>query len=431
MYPKSSKEEEQLSKENLRLRSAVEELSILNDIATAIASTQSIDQITNLIVKKCVKHLKSEQGSIQLVDEKDFVNPFHTMIRVKDSQRGMNPLRFDQQISDWMLANKKPMIRNEFKHEEKIALQGDSILKIRSMLSVPMIIKGRMIGILTLFNRGSAVGFTEADQRLLTIIAGQSGNVIENSRLFDEEKKLIQIQEEIRVARDIQQNLLPKEIPSINGYDIYAINIPAREVGGDYYDFIKVSENKTAIALGDVSGKGLPAAMLMANLQATLRGQLLFCDCAKDCIKRANDLLYKSTDVSKFVTLFFGILDTEKNTLTYCNAGHNEPLLIINGKITKLDKGGLLLSCFEYSEYDEEEIIFEKGSTLVIFSDGITEAMNEAEEEYGDKRLEKILMDNINESSRYNIKNVINDVKLHVGNNPQSDDITIMIIKKN
>jgi len=130
------------------------------------------------------------------------------------------------------------------------------------------------------------------------------------------------------------------------------------------------------------------------------------------------------------VTLFFGILDTEKHTLTYCNAGHNEPLLIKNGKITKLDKGGLLLSCFEYSDYDEEEIIFEKGSTLVIFSDGITEAMNEAEEEYGDERLEKILLDNIKESSQEIIKNIITDVKLHVGDNAQSDDITIMIIKR-
>jgi sigma-B regulation protein RsbU (phosphoserine phosphatase) len=183
-----------------------------------------------------------------------------------------------------------------------------------------MIIKGRMIGILTLFNKESAEGFTEADQRLLTIIAGQSANVIENSRLFEEEKKLMQIQQEIQVASEIQKNLLPQEIPSIKGYDIYAINIPAREVGGDYYDFIKISETKTAIALGDVSGKGLPASMLMANLQATLRGQLLFCNCAKDCIKRANNMLFKSTDTSKFVTLFFGILDTEKHTLTYCNA---------------------------------------------------------------------------------------------------------------
>jgi sigma-B regulation protein RsbU (phosphoserine phosphatase) len=431
MFPVSNNEDDRLSKENLRLKSAVEELSILNDIATAIASTQSLNQITNLIVKKCVKHLKAEQGSIQLVDEKDFVNPFHTMIRVRDSQNKIDAIRFDEQLTSWMFTNKKPLLINEFRSEEKITLQENTILKIKSALSVPMIIKGKMIGILSLFNKESVDGFNESDQRLLSIIASQSANVIENSRLLEEEKQFIQIQEEIRVARDIQQNLLPKEIPSINGYDIYAINIPAREVGGDYYDFIKVSENKIAIALGDVSGKGLPAAMLMANLQATLRGQLLFYDCVKDCINRANNLLYKSTDLSKFVTLFFGILNTEKNTLTYCNAGHNDPLFIANEKISKLDKGGLLLSCFENSEYDEEDIIFEKGSTLVIFSDGVTEAMNEADEEYTDERLEKLLLDNINESSQEMIKNVIDDVKFHVGNNPQSDDITLMIIKRN
>jgi sigma-B regulation protein RsbU (phosphoserine phosphatase) len=431
MCPKSPKEEEQLNKENLRLKSAVEELSILNDIATAIASTQSLDQITNLIVKKCVKHLKSEQGSIQLVDEKDFVNPFHTMIRVKDSQRGMNPLRFDQQISDWMLANKKPMIRNEFKQEEKISLQGDSILKIRSMLSVPMIIKGRMIGILTLFNKESAEGFTEADQRLLTIIAGQSANVIENSRLFEEEKKLMQIQQEIQVASEIQKNLLPQEIPTIKGYDIYAINIPAREVGGDYYDFIKISETKTAIALGDVSGKGLPASMLMANLQATLRGQLLFCNCAKDCIKRANNMLFKSTDTSKFVTLFFGILDTEKHTLTYCNAGHNEPIYFRQEQKVKLDKGGMLLSCFEDTEYDEEEMVFEKGSTLVVFTDGITEAMNESNEEFSEERLYNLIEKKVALPSQQLAVEILSDIKDHSAGVPQFDDITLMIIKRN
>ena len=431
MFPESQKEDDRLSKENLRLKSAVEELSILNDIATAIASTQSLDQITNLIVKKCVKHLIAEQGSIQLVDEKDFVSPFHTMIRVRDSIDDQDSLRFDKQISNWILEYKKPLLINEFKREEKIALEGDSFLKIRSLLSVPMIIKGKMIGILSLFNKLAKDGFNENDQRLLSIIAGQSANVIENSRLFEEEKKFLLIQQEIQVASEIQKNLLPQEMPSIKGYDIYAINIPAQEVGGDYYDFIKIAETKTAVALGDVSGKGLPAAMLMANLQATLRGQLLYCNCAKDCIKRANNLLHKSTSISKFVTLFFGIIDTENNTLTYCNAGHNKPIFIINGEINKLDKGGLLLGCIEDSEYDEEEILFEKGSTLVIFSDGITEAMNEAEEEYGDERLENILMDNIKESSQEIIKNIINDVKLYVGNNRQSDDITIMIIKRN
>ena len=185
-------------------------------------------------------------------------------------------------------------------------------MKIRCLLSVPMIIKGKMIGILSLFKKESDASFTDSDQRLLSIIAAQSANVIENSRLFEEEKKFIQRQKEIQVASGIQKNLLPQEIPVIIRYDIYAVNIPAQEVGGDYYDFVKISGTKTAIAAGDVSGKGLPAAMLMANLQATLRGQLLFCNSLNDCIKRANNLLYKSTDISKFVTLFIGILDTEK-----------------------------------------------------------------------------------------------------------------------
>lgn len=431
MCPKSYKEEDQLSKENHRLKSAVEELSILNDIATAIASTQSLDQITNLIVNKCVKHLKSEQGSIQLIDEKDFVNPFHTMIRVQDSNDDKDSLRFDKQLSDAMLSNKKPMLINQFNSEEKITLQNASTLKIKSLLSVPMVIKGKMIGILSLFNKESENGFTVEDQRLLQIIAAQSANVIENSRLFEEEKKLIQIQKEIQVASEIQKNLLPQKIPDINGYDIYAINIPAREVGGDYYDFIKISENKTAIALGDVSGKGLPASMLMANLQATLRGQLLFCNCAKDCIKRANNLLHKSTDISKFVTLFFGILDAEKNKLTYCNAGHNVPVFITKGIQYNLDKGGMLLSCIEDCDYDEEEISFEAGSTLVIFSDGITEAMNEAEEEYGEERLYDLIENKLSLSSKLLAEEILGDVKKITSGIPQTDDITLMIIKRN
>ena len=425
MFPESQKEDDRLSKENLRLKSAVEELSILNDIATAIASTQSLNQITKLIVKKCVKHLKAEQGSIQLVDEKDFVNPFHTMIRVREKLDNKT-LRFNKIISDLMIAQRKPLRINEFRAGETIELGEQTELRIKSLLSVPMIIKGKMIGILSLFNKESSDGFSEADQRLLTIIAGQSASVIENSRLFEEEKQLLQIQQELQVAREIQKNLLPKEIPQINGYDIYATNIPAREVGGDYYDFIKISETKTVIALGDVSGKGLPAAMLMANLQATLRGQLLFCDCAKECLKRANNLLYKSTDITKFVTLFFGILDTDNHSLTYCNAGHNSPLFLKGDKKLELDKGGILLSCVEDSNYDEEVIQFEKGSNLFVFSDGITEAMNEAEEEFGEKRLEKILRKNVNESSQQMIEIILDAVNHHAGSTLQSDDITIM-----
>ena len=158
MFPESNKEDDRLSKENLRLKSAVEELSILNDIATAIASTQSLNQITKLIVKKCIKHLKAEQGSIQLVDEKDFVNPFHTMIRVREKLDNKT-LRFNKIISDLMIAQRKPLRINEFRAGETIELGEQTELRIKSLLSVPMIIKGKMIGILSLFNKESSDGF--------------------------------------------------------------------------------------------------------------------------------------------------------------------------------------------------------------------------------------------------------------------------------
>ena len=431
MHPESPTKEEQLNKENIRLKSAVEELSILNDISTAIASTQSLDQITNLIVKKCVKHLNAEQGSIQIVDEKDFINPYMAYTIAIKLQKNIEAIRFDEQISNQMLSTKKPLIINKFHNDEKISLQNRDEIKIRSLLSVPMIIKGKMIGILSLFNKESDKGFTDEDQRLLSIIATQSASVIENSRLFGEEQKLLQIQQEIKVAAEIQKNLLPTEIPIIERYDIYASNIPAKEVGGDYYDFIKISETKTAIALGDVSGKGLPASMLMANLQATLRGQLLFCNCAKDCIGRANNLLYKSTDTSKFVTLFFGILDTENNTLTYCNAGHNEPIFLQNKKENKLDKGGMILSIMEDIVYEEEIINFEIGSTLIVFTDGITEAMNEQEEEYGEGRLYNLIESQSDLGSKQLAEEILRDVRNFSSAIPQSDDITMMIIKRN
>ncbi|MCB9249305.1 MAG: SpoIIE family protein phosphatase [Ignavibacteriales bacterium] len=163
------------------------------------------------------------------------------------------------------------------------------------MLSVPISLQGKMIGLLTVFNKKADIGFSPNDQRLLSIIAAQSAHVIENARLLKQEQELIKLEEEYRMAKEIQINILQKKIPTIDGYDIYAINIPAKEVGGDYYDFIKLLGDKIALCLGDITGKGLPAAMLMANLQATLRGQALTQQKVSDVIKNSNTLLINST----------------------------------------------------------------------------------------------------------------------------------------
>src|SRR5208283_3423200 len=158
----------------------------------------------------------------------------------------------------------------------------------RSLLCVPLLVKNRLIGILAVFDKTDGTEFTEDDKRLLSIIAAQSGQILENARLYEQEKSLIIMQEEVNLASKIQFELLPRQAPKIPGYEIAGKSIPAQVVGGDYFDFIPINEQQIALGLGDVSGKGLPASLLMANLQATLRGQTLGMTSAKECIARSN-----------------------------------------------------------------------------------------------------------------------------------------------
>ena len=423
-------EQKSLQEENLRLKAAVEELAILNDIATAITSTQSLKKIVELIVQRCIKHLKVEQGVVMLLDEQDAEKPFQTMIRKQDSSHNILPYRFDSQVTGWMLKNKAPLLINNLKSDSRFKFVDEIDLPVKTLLSVPMLLKGKMIGLLTLFNKKSESGFSNDDQRLLSIIAAQSAHVIEHARLLQKEQELLRLEEEYRMAKEIQLNILPKQIPTIDGYDIFALNIPAREVGGDYYDFIKLTGDKIALCLGDITGKGLPAAMLMANLQATLRGQALTQKNVCDNIKNSNLLLLNSTAGNRFATLFFGELDFVNHTLTYCNAGHDAPISILQNKITRLPEGGLLMGCFDFAEYEQVDKQIEPGELLLIYSDGVTEAMNGNNEEFSEDKLLNILRSNVNLSAKELIEKIVSEVKTHSIKVEQSDDITLMVLKR-
>jgi len=426
-----SKEQIKLQEENSRLKAAVEELAILNDIATAITSTQSLEKIVALIVQRCIKHLKVEQGVVMLLDEQDTEKPFQTMIRKQDSSTNILPYRFDSQVTGWMLKNKSPLLINNLKSDSRFKFSDETNLPVKTLLSVPLSLKGKMIGLLTLFNKKSESGFSADDQRLLSIIAAQSAHVLEHARLLQKEQQLLRLEEEYRMAKEIQLNILPKQIPSINGYDIFALNIPAREVGGDYYDFIKLTGDKIAFCLGDITGKGLPAAMLMANLQATLRGQALTQKNVSDNIKNSNLLLFNSTAENRFATLFYGELDFVNNSITYCNAGHDAPISILENKITRLTEGGLLLGCFDFAEFEQVNKQIEPGELLLIYSDGVTEAMNISNEEFSEDKLLSTLKINANLPAKQLIEKIVSEVKVHSSKVEQSDDITLMIIKRN
>jgi sigma-B regulation protein RsbU (phosphoserine phosphatase) len=431
MINENPKQNDSLLEENKRLRNAIAELSIINDIATTINSTQPVEQIVDLIVKKCVKHLNVEQGAIMLLDEEDKEKPLHTMIREQQSSLDLLPYRFDAQLTGWMLKNQEPLLVNNLKEDTRFKDLVDKTTPIESFLSVPLRIKNKMQGILTVFNKRSNEKFSSNDQKLLSIIASQSSQIIENARLLEEERNLRIMQEEMHVAKQTQINLLPKEFPDIFCYQIAARTIPAKDVGGDSYDLIKIDDKHLAFCLADVSGKGMPAAMLMSNLQATLRSFTITGNLCKHIIANSNNLLYNSTESSKFATLFYGILNHDKNEMVFCNAGHNNPFLFsAGGNVKELNTGGLLLGCMPDSEYEEEKVSININDLIVIFSDGISEAMNENEEEYGEERLQKFITNNLNDSPENIIENILSDVKSFVGNAPQWDDMTLLLIKR-
>jgi len=419
----------QLREENLRLKKAVEELSILNELARVISSTMNLEAVIESVVKRSVRAIRGKQGMITLVDEQA-PTEMKTLIRAQNSSSEHQQFHLNQNILGWMLINKKPLMSNELNTDSRfsgVKLEGE----FRSILCVPLLVKNRLIGILAVFDKTEGNEFTEDDKRLLSIIAAQSAQILENARLYEQEKSLIVMQDELKFAAKIQFELLPHQAPVIPGYEIAGKSIPAQVVGGDYFDFISIDAGHHAIAVGDVSGKGLPASLLMANLQATLRGQTLGTPLAKECVMRSNKLLYQSTSSEKFVTLFYGILDRESHELRFCNAGHDPPFHFFKGtQVNRLRTGGIVLGILNDFPFQEEVIPISPGDLMVIYSDGIPEAMNSSKEQFGEEKLEKILLERRSESAEGIIDAVVSAVRQHAGAWPQSDDMTMIVVKR-
>jgi sigma-B regulation protein RsbU (phosphoserine phosphatase) len=282
--------------------------------------------------------------------------------------------------------------------------------------------------VLTVYNKKGGQRFTEEDQRLLAIIAGQSAQVIENARLSEEE---LRMREQMRLAAKIQLDLLPKAAPQIAGYDIAGKSLPAQTVGGDYFDFIAVDQNRLAVCLGDVSGKGLPASLLMANLQATVRAQALVEATAHVCVERSNRLICQNTDRCNFITFFYALLNHRDHRFSYANAGHNPPLLFAGKTKRELSRRGLVLGIRDNLEYEEETVDLQAGDLLLIYSDGVIEAMNARQEEFGEDGLIATTRQNCEDTAGVLIEKIMQALRKHVGQAVQSDDITLVVVKRN
>lgn len=418
-----------LQAENVRLRQAVEELSILNEISTAIDSSMKVDEINRLIVTKCIQRLNVAQGVIRLLDQADPDQAFKTLVRVVDGASDGIPFRLGLSLTGWMAKNQRPLLINDVATDERFGRDAEDAPEIKSILAVPMKTRNRLIGILSVFNKGGGQPFTVDDQRLLTIIATQSAQVIENARLQEEEARLHQMEEDLRVARSIQQGLLPKTLPQVTGLDLYAFTESARAVGGDYYDWVALPEGKTGCVVADVSGKGMPAALLMAQLQASFKAQAQTGKAPEEVVTAVNQFLSATMEIDRFVTLFYAVMDPAANTFMYANAGHNPALLWrADGSVEWLGSGGLMLSPVSVLPYESFEVSFGPEDVLVIYTDGVTEAEAPSEAQWEEDNFREAVTNGDRDSAEAIGLRVKKALDEFVAGNEQSDDITLTVI---
>lgn len=238
------------------------------------------------------------------------------------------------------------------------------------------------------------------------------------------------MEKELALAQEIQLTLLPKGSPAIPGFDIAGIYVPSTQVGGDYYDYIQWGDGHWGIAIGDVTGHGTPAALLMSTLQAGLRAQIESGRSLSDLMSRLNSMLCRSTTQDTFATLFFGLLDAEHKRFLFSNAGHNYPLWMdTQGEIRYLEKGGLLLGVMEQIYHEEDEVELSPGDVIVFYTDGVTEAIDNEGTMFGEDRLERIIQGGNWQRAEDLLKRILSEVEQFSGRSTYDDDVTLVVLK--
>ena len=413
-----------------QLSAEINRFECLIEAAKTVNSSLELDKLLFIIMDTALAVVNCDRGTLYLVDEPK--QELWSKV-LKDAEIVEIRLPMGKGIAGYVAATGEVVNIPDAYNDPRFNPEIDKRTgyRTKTILCSPMRNKeGKIIGVLQLLNKRAGT-FTHEDENFIAALSVHASIAIENARLYEQEKALARMQEEVRLAAKIQLDLLPRTVPQIAGYDVAGKTVPARAVGGDYFDFIPIDGDHYAVCIGDVSGKGLPASLLMANVQATLRAQTLHGASPKECISRTNTLLSQSTDSEKFVTLVYGILCATDHRFCYTNGGHENPIYLTDSsEPIRLKTGGTLVGMTEGMPFDEGAITFEPGGLLVMFSDGVTEAMNVDGEQFGEKRLEEVLKKNRHISAQKIIENLIRAVGNHVGTNPQSDDITLVVIKR-
>ncbi len=304
--------------------------------------------------------------------------------------------------------------------------------RTRSLLCLPIRHHtGEIVGVIQLLNKVGNGRFSEDDADFLTKLSGHMAMALENARLHREVVEKQRLEKELALARGIQRSLLPDSPPVVPGYELAVSNQPCYEVGGDYYDFLNLGPQSLLLVVADVEGKGVSSALVMSNLQATLRALVMHLHSLEVLALSLNEMIYNDTKSEKFLSIFLGLVDTRRNGLHYINAGHVPPILINGdtGQYKLLEEGGTVVGLFPNSEYNRGAVKLAPGDMLVCCTDGILEAANTEEEEYGTARLAAAVSRHRNKPAQAIVDAVLAEVNTFAVGGPHIDDKVLMVLK--
>jgi sigma-B regulation protein RsbU (phosphoserine phosphatase) len=418
------------------LRTKVDDLSSLIEVSIIINSTLDLDKLIGLVMEKAQSVMKAEASSVMLLkDDKNILECAVALGKVGDQVKKKMHLKIGQGIAGWVAAHGEAQIVSDVTKDPRFSPELDKRtgFKTRSILAVPLKVKDKIIGVAEVINRVDGKAFKKDDLDLFSTFCRQVAMAIENARMYQLELEKQKLEQQLEAAKIIQQSFMPEVFPDSPNqqFEVAAKSLPATSVGGDFFDFIEFSDQKIGVAVGDVSGKGVAAALYMARLVSDFRIYAQIYEKPSQVLKALNKILVDRSRRGMFVTFQYGILNASDGKFTYANAGHI-PFIRIGAKDSNVEllneAKTVPLGILPTLNLQENLIHLNKGDFVVLVTDGIIEAKNESGEEYSLKRVVQILP-KIRQSPQDLIDHLINDVQKFSQPANQHDDLTIVALK--
>ena len=325
---------------------------------------------------------------------------------------------------------------SELSQVPELAKLRDSAFGTASVMAASLSYGKQDLGVLAVANGPMGAPFSQGDFIVFKSIAEQSGFALYNAIIYSMANEKKRLDHDLEIARDIQRILLPAEAPAINGFQISGINVPARQVSGDYFDYIRVDDERLGIAIADVSGKGIPASLIMAICRSVLRAEAARNPSPADVLRKVNRQLYPDIKEDMFISMAYLILDHERNGITLARGGHDAPLLYKqqSQSVTPIKSPGMVLGIDSGNVFDritnDFAVPLERDDCLILYTDGVTEALNTEGDEFGLERTTESVRASASNGAQAIVRRVIDDVRNFAGSQPQNDDITLIAIRK-